>query len=157
MSPPPPRGLPSARRHASPTGAGPAILRAPAEDGTCHSQFVTGTSNGGLTAHPGGDRRRWESRIFGAAYDEASAPERLTAPGHPRRKRFVRLALPEGVTYRTADHLAVLPANAPELVERFAATLGADLDTVLDIRAAPPRRAPAPRARAATASRSTGP
>ncbi|MFF0732486.1 cytochrome P450 [Streptomyces chartreusis] len=64
----------------------------------------------------------------------------LTAPGHPRRKRFVRLALPEGVTYRTADHLTVLPANAPELVERFAAALGADLDTVLDIRAARPRR-----------------
>ncbi|MFD5857892.1 cytochrome P450 [Streptomyces chartreusis] len=64
----------------------------------------------------------------------------LTAPGHPRRKRFVRLALPEGVTYRTADHLTVLPANAPELVERFAAALGTDLDTVLDIRAARPRR-----------------
>ncbi|MEU8755861.1 cytochrome P450 [Streptomyces chartreusis] len=64
----------------------------------------------------------------------------LTAPGHPRRKRFVRLALPEGVTYRTADHLTVLPANAPELVQRYAAALGADLDTVLDIRAARPRR-----------------
>ncbi|MFE7446326.1 cytochrome P450 [Streptomyces chartreusis] len=64
----------------------------------------------------------------------------LTAPDHPRRKRFVRLALPEGVTYRTADHLTVLPANAPALVERFAAALGADLDTVLDIRAARPRR-----------------
>lgn len=64
----------------------------------------------------------------------------LTAPGHPRRKRFVRLALPEGVTYRTADHLTVLPSNAPALVERFAAALGADLDTVLDIRAARPRR-----------------
>ncbi|QKZ16740.1 DUF3626 domain-containing protein [Streptomyces chartreusis] len=52
------------------------ILRALAEDGTYHSQFVTGTSNGGLTAHPGGDRWRWESRIFGGAYDEASAAER---------------------------------------------------------------------------------
>lgn len=52
------------------------ILRALAEDGTYHSQFVTGTSNGGLTAHPGGDRWRWESRIFGGAYDEATPPER---------------------------------------------------------------------------------
>ena len=34
------------------------------------SQFETGTSNGGLTAYPGGDRWRWESRIFGGAYDE---------------------------------------------------------------------------------------
>ncbi|MER6351722.1 DUF3626 domain-containing protein [Streptomyces sp. NPDC001634] len=52
------------------------ILEALAADGTYHSQFVTGTSNGGLTAHPGGDRRRWESRIFGGAYDSAPAYER---------------------------------------------------------------------------------
>ncbi|WP_405722362.1 DUF3626 domain-containing protein [Streptomyces sp. NBC_00046] len=52
------------------------ILEALAEDGVYSSQFVTGTSNGGLTAHPGGDRWRWESRIFGGAYDAASAPER---------------------------------------------------------------------------------
>ncbi|OSZ59901.1 reductase [Streptomyces pharetrae CZA14] len=64
----------------------------------------------------------------------------LTAPGHPRRKRFVRLALPDGVTYRTADHLTVLPANAPDLVARAAAAFGADPDTVLDIRPARPHR-----------------
>ncbi|WP_406412209.1 cytochrome P450 [Streptomyces sp. NBC_01614] len=64
----------------------------------------------------------------------------LTAPGHPRRKRFVRVALPDGVTYRTADHLTVLPANAPALVDRAAAALGVDLDSVLDIRPARPRR-----------------
>ncbi|GMA86150.1 hypothetical protein GCM10025868_14000 [Angustibacter aerolatus] len=40
------------------------------------SQFVTGTSNGGLTAHPGGDRWRWESRLFGGAYDDAAPEER---------------------------------------------------------------------------------
>jgi hypothetical protein len=39
-------------------------------------QFVTGTSNGGLTAHPGGDRWRRESRMFAGAYDDA--------PGHQR-------------------------------------------------------------------------
>lgn len=64
----------------------------------------------------------------------------LTAPGHPRTKRFVRLALPDGTTYRTGDHLTVLPVNAPELVERAAAALGVDLDAVLDIRAGRPRR-----------------
>lgn len=64
----------------------------------------------------------------------------LTAPGHPRAKRFVRLALPDGATYRTGDHLTVLPVNAPELVERAAAALGVDLDSVLDIRASRPRR-----------------
>ncbi|OUC91344.1 flavodoxin domain-containing protein, partial [Streptomyces swartbergensis] len=64
----------------------------------------------------------------------------LTAPGYARRKRFVRVALPDGVTYRTADHLTVLPANHPDLVTRAATALGVDLDTVLDIRATRPRR-----------------
>lgn len=55
---------------------GQPILDAMAEAGAYRSQFVTGTSNGGLTAYPGGDRWRWESRIFDAAYDEAPAHER---------------------------------------------------------------------------------
>ncbi|MBB2988047.1 DUF3626 domain-containing protein [Terracoccus luteus] len=49
------------------------ILAAMAAHGRYRSQFETGTSNGGLTAHPGGDRWRWESRIFGRAYDDAPA------------------------------------------------------------------------------------
>lgn len=64
----------------------------------------------------------------------------LTAAGHPRRKRFVRVALPDGADYRTADHLTVLPVNSPALVERAAVALGVDLDAVLDIRPARPRR-----------------
>ncbi|MFC5638378.1 DUF3626 domain-containing protein [Streptomyces bullii] len=52
------------------------ILTALAQDGAYHSQFVTGTSNGGLTASPGGDRWRWESRIFGGAYDDGPPHER---------------------------------------------------------------------------------
>ncbi|MGW6140083.1 DUF3626 domain-containing protein [Streptomyces sp. NPDC055140] len=55
---------------------GKPILDALADDGLYRSQFVTGTSNGGLTAHPGGDRWRWESRIFGGSYDGAPAHER---------------------------------------------------------------------------------
>lgn len=50
------------------------ILECMARDGRYRSQFETGVSNGGLTAHPGGDRWRWESRLFAGAYDEA-APE----------------------------------------------------------------------------------
>jgi Protein of unknown function (DUF3626) len=52
------------------------ILDQLAAEGRYLSQFVTGTSNGGLTAYPGGDRWRWESRIFGGAYDEAPARDR---------------------------------------------------------------------------------
>ncbi|MCL8027570.1 DUF3626 domain-containing protein [Nocardioides bruguierae] len=40
-------------------------------DGVYRTQFETGTSNGGLTAHPGGDRWRWEQRLFGGVYDHA--------------------------------------------------------------------------------------
>ncbi|MFF2079701.1 bifunctional cytochrome P450/NADPH--P450 reductase [Kitasatospora sp. NPDC058162] len=57
----------------------------------------------------------------------------LTDPGYHRVKRLVRLALPEGTDYRTADHLTVLPANDPALVERAAKLFGAELDTVLSI------------------------
>ncbi|MER5791380.1 cytochrome P450 [Streptomyces sp. NPDC001980] len=64
----------------------------------------------------------------------------LTAPGYSRTKRFLRIALPEDVTYRTADHLTVLPANAPALVGRAITALGVDPDAVLDIRAGRPRR-----------------
>lgn len=55
---------------------GGTILNALAADGRYLSQFVTGTSNGGLTAYPGGDRWRWESRMFGRAYDDGPAHER---------------------------------------------------------------------------------
>ncbi len=50
---------------------GEPILAVMARDGVYRSQFETGTGNGGLTAHAGGDRWRWESRIFGGAYDDA--------------------------------------------------------------------------------------
>ncbi|MER6566940.1 DUF3626 domain-containing protein [Streptomyces sp. NPDC001093] len=62
--------------HPDRVSGGLPILQALARDGAYHSQFVTGTSNGGLTAHPGGDRTRWESRIFGGAYDDAPPVER---------------------------------------------------------------------------------
>jgi hypothetical protein len=51
-------------------------LAAIARDGVYRSQFVTGTGNGGLTAYPGGDRWRWESRMFGGAYDDADPADR---------------------------------------------------------------------------------
>lgn len=54
------------------TVTGTPILRAMAETGAYFSQFVTGTSNGGL----GGERASWESRIFGGAYDSADPTER---------------------------------------------------------------------------------
>lgn len=46
------------------------VIESIARDGVYRSQFETGISNGGLTAFPGGDRWRWESRLFDARYDE---------------------------------------------------------------------------------------
>ncbi|TNM28540.1 DUF3626 domain-containing protein [Streptomyces sedi] len=68
------------------------ILRRMAEDGVYLSQFATGTSNGGLTAHPGGDRWHWESRIFGAAYDAAPARVRPVYGALNHRLRAVGAA-----------------------------------------------------------------
>ncbi|MGW0668261.1 DUF3626 domain-containing protein [Streptomyces sp. NPDC002746] len=62
--------------HPDRVAGGRPILAALAQDGVYRSQFVTGTSNGGLTAHPGGDRWRWESRIFGGAYDSVPGEQR---------------------------------------------------------------------------------
>ncbi|MGI5196293.1 cytochrome P450 [Streptomyces sp. CA-288835] len=55
--------------------------------------------------------------------------------GLGRSKRFLRLRLPDGVTYRTGDHIAVLPGNPGHLVQRVAARFGLDLDRTVRLRA----------------------
>jgi cytochrome P450/NADPH-cytochrome P450 reductase len=52
-----------------------------------------------------------------------------------RSKRFLRLRLPDSVTYRTGDHLAVLPSNPDELVRRVADRFALDLDRTVRLRA----------------------
>ena len=79
-------------------------IEALADDGRYRSQFETGTSNGGLTAHHGGDRWRWESRIFGGAYDDALASERPVYGSLNHRDR------PEGGSLRFgSSHLRLQP------------------------------------------------
>jgi len=48
------------------------------EDGVYKSQFETRLSSGSLSAHKGGDRDRWESRLFGGFYgfDTSAESER---------------------------------------------------------------------------------
>ncbi|MFH8218058.1 DUF3626 domain-containing protein [Streptomyces sp. NPDC018057] len=75
------------------------LLRALARDGAYHSQFVTGTSNGGLTARPGGDRWRWEHRIFGGAYDTAPAAARPVYGALDFRRQVVGAAPRFGSSY----------------------------------------------------------
>lgn len=55
---------------------GGTVLDAIASSGLYRSQWQTRTSNGGLTAHPGGDRWRWESKMFEGRYDDAPAVDR---------------------------------------------------------------------------------
>ncbi|SHG79460.1 DUF3626 domain-containing protein [Ferrimonas marina] len=58
------------------TRDGRPLLEAIAEDGQLKSQFETGTSNGGLTAYQGGERWRWEQRVFDGSYDNAADYQR---------------------------------------------------------------------------------
>jgi hypothetical protein len=52
------------------------VIEALASGGVYRTQWETGTSNGGLTARPDGDRWRWESRMFEGRYDSAAAADR---------------------------------------------------------------------------------
>ncbi|RCK69484.1 DUF3626 domain-containing protein [Desertihabitans brevis] len=90
--------------------AGLPLLAVLARTGRYRSQFETGTSNGGLTAHPGGDRWRWEQRMFGHAYDDAAPSERPVYGSLDHRRRDVggsvrfgsaHLVLAEAVLDRT--------------------------------------------------------
>ena len=68
------------------------ILEALARDGVYRSQFVTGTSNGGLTAHPGGDR--WAGRAGSSAGPTTPRPPRSarSTEGSDFRRRLVGAA-----------------------------------------------------------------
>ncbi|MFJ6739514.1 DUF3626 domain-containing protein [Streptomyces sp. NPDC091279] len=87
------------------------ILDALAADGVYRSQFVTGTSNGGLTAHPGGDRWRWESRIFGGAYDDADPHERPVYGALDFRRQVVGAAPRFGSSHFRLDARATARAT----------------------------------------------
>ncbi|MFL5352204.1 bifunctional cytochrome P450/NADPH--P450 reductase [Archangium sp.] len=57
----------------------------------------------------------------------------MTSP-FGRSKRHLEVRLPEGTKYRTGDHLAVLPENAPEQVERVARRFNLSPDETVLIR-----------------------
>ncbi len=47
------------------------VLESLWEQGQYRCQFETGTTNGGASAYPGGERYLWEQRLFGGAYTPA--------------------------------------------------------------------------------------
>src|SRR5699024_7204950 len=77
----PGRELPAGARvtlhfHPEADASGTGVLESILDRGQYVSLFVTGTSNGGLTAFPGGDRWNWEQRMFGGAYDHVQGQHR---------------------------------------------------------------------------------
>ncbi|WP_345332613.1 DUF3626 domain-containing protein [Ferrimonas pelagia] len=76
------------------THDGMPLLLAMAKDGQLKSQFETGTSNGGLTAFTGGERWRWEQRVFDGSYDHALPSQR------PKYGALNVQALPYGASPR---------------------------------------------------------
>lgn len=86
-------------------GSDQLVIDALATGGVYLSQFVTGTSNGGLTAHAGGDRFRWESALFGGAYDDADPDLRPKYGALNHRRRATGASSRFGSSYiRLAAH-----------------------------------------------------
>jgi cytochrome P450/NADPH-cytochrome P450 reductase len=67
----------------------------------------------------------------------------LQSPASPKRTRHLEVALPPGVEYTAGDHLGVCPRNDEERVERLAAHLGSELESLfmvprsMNVRAVP--------------------
>lgn len=84
---------------------GRTVLERLKADGAYRSQFETGTSNGALSAHPGGARWRWEQRLFGGVYDDAPAAERPKYGALNHRRRSIGAAPRFGSAHlRLAPH-----------------------------------------------------
>jgi hypothetical protein len=75
------------------------VIEAMADDGLYVSQFVTGTSNGGLSAYAGGDRWRWESHVFDGRYDDAAPADRPVYGALDHRSRAHGAAVRFGWAY----------------------------------------------------------
>ncbi len=85
---------------------GRSVIEVLADERVYRSQFETGTSNGGLAAHPGGSRWRWEQRIFGGAYDDAPPGERPKYGALNHRQRTIGGAPRFGSCHvRLAEHV----------------------------------------------------
>ena len=74
-------------------------------EGRYRGQFETGISNGSRTAFPGGERSRWESELFGGAYEDADPYER------PKYGSLDLLRHPEGPSPRFGSCHLVLRAQ----------------------------------------------
>ena len=114
-------------------------------DGFYRSQFDTGVTNGSPTAIAGGERDRWEERLFGGAYHASDA--RARAHERPKYGAFNVMSHPDGGSPRFGScYFELAPAmlarctftwgdshEGPEhvgTIARFEAVLAAWLETV---------------------------
>ncbi|MDB4766135.1 DUF3626 domain-containing protein [bacterium] len=82
------------------------LLKVLATDMVLRSQFETKTSNGSLSAHEGGDRWLWESRMFSGAYDLAPAYRRPKYGALNHRRKSVGASPRFGSShFRLAAHV----------------------------------------------------
>ncbi|KAI0329045.1 bifunctional P-450/NADPH-P450 reductase [Cubamyces sp. BRFM 1775] len=65
----------------------------------------------------------------------------LTSPNAPA-KRHIEFALPESMTYRAGDYLAVLPANSESIVRRALARFGLSAEQEIELSSAGPTSLP---------------
>jgi cytochrome P450/NADPH-cytochrome P450 reductase len=81
---------------------------------------------------------------YGARPLRVLANRELQGAGAERSTRHVELALPDGMTYCTGDHLGVLPHNSAAAVERVLARFGLDGEAQIVIRRAAPGKSHLP-------------
>jgi len=78
--------------------------------GVYRNQFETRISNGSVSAHPGGERDRWESGLYGGAYDlPGSTPDQ-----RPKYGALDLLRHPDGPAPRFGSCYLVLKAEVSE-------------------------------------------
>ncbi|GAA4896102.1 hypothetical protein GCM10025789_12230 [Tessaracoccus lubricantis] len=89
----------------------------------------------------GGQRSAEAFQLLADRYQLAPLPvldsHEMVDVAHPwgEPKRFLRVALPSTMGYRTGDHLAVLPRNPEPLVHRVAARFGLDPEATITLAA----------------------
>ncbi|MCW5798472.1 MAG: DUF3626 domain-containing protein [Nitrospira sp.] len=74
------------------------------EEGIYRNQFETGVTSGSPSAHAGGDRDRWERKLFAGAYHRQG----VTASERPRYGSFELVRFPDGPMPRFGSCYVVL-------------------------------------------------
>ncbi|ESK87864.1 cytochrome p450 [Moniliophthora roreri MCA 2997] len=108
---------------------------------------ISGTSSVGLevkTVDPG-THRAVALRQSGTGLGKVISNIVLTKPGHPVKKH-IELELPEGMSYRTGDYLAILPRNPENVVRRVLALFGLSSEQEVIISSSGPTTLPADKA-----------